>query len=88
MKGPLVSGPWLEVWGGNANALPRPSFYTSDFWLFSSCGTMFPWIFLLQVMSKNHKRRLRSLSVDRVDPSPHDLHPSTCVNAHLSNRDR
>ena len=24
MEGPRVSGPWLEVWGGNANALPRP----------------------------------------------------------------
>ena len=24
MEGPWVSGPWLEVWGGNANALPRP----------------------------------------------------------------
>ena len=24
MEGPRVSGPWLVIWGGNANALPRP----------------------------------------------------------------
>ena len=24
MEGPQVSGPWLEVWGGNGNALLRP----------------------------------------------------------------
>ena len=28
VKGPRVSGPWLGVWGGNANALPRPKSYT------------------------------------------------------------
>ena len=24
MEGPRVSGPWLDIWGSNANALPRP----------------------------------------------------------------
>ena len=42
VKGPRVSGLWLEVWGGNANVLCRPSFYTHMFSLFLSCGTMFP----------------------------------------------
>ena len=26
MEGTRVSGPWLGIWGGNANALPRPAF--------------------------------------------------------------
>ena len=26
MEGPWVSGPWLGIWGGNANALPHPIF--------------------------------------------------------------
>ena len=42
MKGPRVSGPWLEFWGGNANALPRPSFYTHNFSVFIPCRTVFP----------------------------------------------
>ena len=28
VKGPWVSGPWLDNWGDNANALRRPTFYT------------------------------------------------------------
>ena len=24
LEGPRVSGPWLGLWGGNANALPHP----------------------------------------------------------------
>ena len=84
MKGPRVSEPWLEVWGGNANALPLPSFYTRDFRLFSSCGTMFAWILLLQVTWTNHWRRLRSLSVDRVDSSQRNLHQDTCVKKIIS----
>ena len=42
VKGPRVSGPWLDSWGGNANVLERLTFYTHRFQLFSSCGTMFP----------------------------------------------
>ena len=42
VKGPRVSGPSLGVWGGNANALSRPSFYTYVFPFFIPCGTMFP----------------------------------------------
>ena len=26
MEGPRASGPWLGIWGDNANALPRPRF--------------------------------------------------------------
>ena len=32
--------------------------------------------------------RITGVSVDRVDPSPHDLHQNMCVNAHLSDGDR
>ena len=42
MKGPLDSGPWLEYWGGNANALPRSTLYSRFSPLILSCGTMFP----------------------------------------------
>ena len=62
MKGPRVSGPWLEVWGGNANALPHANSYTHIFFSFIPCGTMSP-------------RKLTfagSQDVDRVDLSPHD----------------
>ena len=41
MDGPRVSGPWLGVWGGNANALPRPNSYRCLFVSFIPCGTMF-----------------------------------------------
>ena len=36
LEGPRVSEPWLGVWGSNANALPRPKFYTHDFPFFYS----------------------------------------------------
>ena len=42
LEGPRVSGPWLGVWGGNANALPRPNSYTHDLFSFIPCGTMSP----------------------------------------------
>ena len=45
MKGPQVSGPWLGVCGGNANALPHPNSYSHDCHLFCPCGTMFLRIF-------------------------------------------
>ena len=41
MKGPRVSGPWLDSWGGNAIVLNRPSLYTHPFRRFFLCGTMF-----------------------------------------------
>ena len=72
VKGPRVSGPWLEYWGGNAIALNRPSFYTRDVHPFSSCGSKFPGDFLLQVTWQHHGRRIRSRGVDRMDPSPRD----------------
>ena len=40
VKGPRVSGPCLEVWGSNANAFSRPTFYTNLFPNFLPCGTM------------------------------------------------
>ena len=42
VKGPRVSGPWLGDWGGNANVLPRPIFYTYLLPIFSPCGTKVP----------------------------------------------
>ena len=42
MKGPRVSGPWLEYWGGNAIALNCPPIYSWVSLLFPSCGTKFP----------------------------------------------
>ena len=42
VKGPLVSGPWLEYWSGNRNALPHSTFYTQCFLSFPPCGTIFP----------------------------------------------
>ena len=45
LEGPQVSGPWLGVWGGNAIAFSRPTFYTRDSLPFLPCGTMFPWKF-------------------------------------------
>ena len=32
----------LVIWGGNANALHHPLFYSRHFPLFLRCGTMFP----------------------------------------------
>ena len=73
LEGPRVSGPWLGDWGGNANALPHPTFYTYDFHFFLSCGTM-SHTFLTFC-----KRRSDTAGVgcgqdsgDRVDPSPRD----------------
>ena len=42
VKGPRVSGPWLGDWGGKANALPRPIFYTYLLPIFPPCGTKVP----------------------------------------------
>ena len=43
MKGPRVSGPRLDSWGGNGKALHTPRFYTHLFRQFPPCGTMLPW---------------------------------------------
>ena len=37
-----VSGPRLDSWGGIANALFCPTFYTWQFLSFSPCGTIVP----------------------------------------------
>ena len=42
VMGPRVSGPRLDSWSGNPNALERPTFYTHLFHRFPPCGTMFP----------------------------------------------
>ena len=75
MKGPQVSGPWLDNWGGNANALRRPTLYTRVFPLFSPCGTMFPLNFsfasdvavlwMLDAIALNKGRRSRGLKSTR-----------------------
>ena len=72
VKGPRVSGPWLEYWGGNAIALNRPSFYTRDFHSFPQCGTKFPGDFLLQATWRHRGCLMRSWGVNHVDPSPRD----------------
>ena len=61
LKGPLVSGPWLGVWGSNANAFSRPTFYTRYSLPFLPCGTMFPGKFVFaghvaasQMLDVNH----------------------------------
>ena len=41
VMGPRVSGPRLDSWGGNANALFCPIFYTYQIPSFPPCGTMF-----------------------------------------------
>ena len=67
MKGPRVSGPWLEYWGGNTNELFRPRLYTHLFPPFSPCGTMFPLILNVQVMWQCVARQMQSRGVNRVD---------------------
>ena len=92
LKGPRVSGPWLGVWGGNANALYRPTYYTHTFLFFSSVCDYVPASFIfcrqcgstMDVRCDCYKRR----SVDSVDPSPRDHYQCTCVNRHLSEHDR
>ena len=42
VKGPRVSGPWLEYWGSNTFASCRPTIYMRFFPLFLPFGTMFP----------------------------------------------
>ena len=40
---PRVSGPRLDSWGGNANVLFSPTFYTYQILPFPPSGTMFPF---------------------------------------------
>ena len=92
MKGPWVSGPWLVVWGGNAKALNRPTFYTVYPLFFLLCGTMFP----RKLVFAGHMAASRTLDaieinkggVDQVDPSPRDHDHATCVKRHLSDLDQ
>ena len=88
LKGPRVSGPWLGLWGGNENALPRPNIYTHDFLFLIPCGTMFRGISLLQATWQHHGRQIRSRGVDRVDPSPRDRNQNMCAKSSLSDGDR
>ena len=79
-EGSTGSGPWLNNWGGNANALRRPTLYTRVFPLFSPCGTMFPLNFsfaghvavlwMLDAIALNKGHRLRGLE-STPSPSKH-----------------
>ena len=40
MKGPRVSGPWLEFRGGNAIGVNRPLIYRGANYFVLPCGTM------------------------------------------------
>ena len=68
MEGARVSGPWLGIWGGNANALPHPTFYTCRLFYFIPCRTMFPHdSYLLQVTWQNRECWRDELQVNHVD---------------------
>ena len=77
MKGPRISGPWLEYWGGNTNALFCPRLYTCQSSLFLPCGTMFPWKFVfprhvaaslaLDTRASNEARRYGGLGVHAIN---------------------
>ena len=67
MDSPGVSGPWLGIWGGNANAFPHPSFYTCRLFYFNPCGTMFPHgSYLLQVTWRNREHWIDELQLKHV----------------------
>ena len=72
LDGPRVSGPWLGVLGGNANALLHPSSHTYIFPSFLPCGTMFPHVFTMQPTWHHDGRRMISRCVHRVDASTPD----------------
>ena len=88
MEGPRVSGPWFVDWGGNPNALPRPTFWSHFSSFFLPCGTMFPHGSNVQVTWRLHGRWIISRGVDRVDPNPRDRNHSTCMICTLSDHDR
>ena len=79
LEGPQVNGPWLEVWSGNTNVLPRPSFSTHDFVFFIPCGTMSLGNLFLQVTWQHSGRRIGSQGVHRVDSGPRDHQSSMCA---------
>ena len=62
VEGPRVSEPWLGVWGSNANAFSRPSFYTHSFPFFLLRGTMFPRVFNVQDTWQHYGRWMRIAS--------------------------
>ena len=61
VKGPRVSGPWLECWDGNAKTIPRSTFYTRNSLFFYS-----PWDYV-PVKSLFCRRRgvITSVGYDR-----------------------
>ena len=83
LEGPRVSEPCLGDLGGNANALPRPIFYTYLLSIFPPCGTKV----LVEFNRSKTRGNIESIGcnrntcrgVDRVDPSPHNHNRSTCV---------
>ena len=88
MKGPRVSGPWLEYWGGNTIVLNRPTLYTDGFPFLSPCGTMFPHVSSVQDTWRHCGFQRRSRGVDRVDWSPCDRDQDTCAKSSLSDDDQ
>ena len=68
MKGPQVSAPGLEYWGGNAIALNRPTLYTDVSLFFSSVWDYVPTRFFYA----RHMAASRVVSGDHMDPSPRD----------------
>ena len=84
VKGPRVSGPWLEYWGGNAKALARSTFYTWLSPLFLPRGTMFPRVSSVQDTWRHRGGQRWSSGVDRVDPSPRDHWLRTCAKSGIS----
>ena len=60
MMDPRGSGPRLNSRGDNAKALFRPTFYAHHFPLFSSCGTMFPFILNVQNTWQRYRHLLQS----------------------------
>ena len=80
VKGPRVSGPWLEYWGSNAIALTHPIFMRRFLFLFLLVGLCSYGFFFC-------RRRGRTVGVefdrddgDRVDPSPRDHQSSMGMN--------
>ena len=69
VMGPWVSGPRLDSWGGSANELFHPTFYTYHFPLFSLCGTMFPLNFSF-VGDVAALRTLDAITLNKVCRSP------------------
>ena len=83
LEGPRVSGPWLGVWGGNANALSRPNFYTHEFGFSIRVGLCSCKFFLCRRRGCTVGVRFDRDDGDHMDPSPSDHQSGTCVNKTL-----